>query len=187
MNLNFLLRDTVNSDTAHSREQFFAACYQTLFVKVYAIAKYITPHDAEDVTADIFKKIFELDLPALLKHQDYLEKYLIAIARNYCLTFSKQKLSRGHYRGFEDIDASIFSVDPLGRVDASLDFTEALKRVTPKQRNAIKLMLEGYRYNEIAVTMGITEGAVKNLVYRGKNVIKKFYQEKIPDEQFNPI
>ncbi len=178
MNLNVLLRDAIDSDTFEDKQRFFASCYEGLFEKVYAISKYIAPLDAEDITSGIFNKIFEMDLPSLLKHSEYLEKYLLALAKNYCLTHKRINHKKNNPKSLDEIDPLLYSVSPTSKIDTILDINEALDSIKPKQKEVILLMLEGYRYNEIAEILNVSEGAVKNHVYRGKDSIKRFYQEK---------
>lgn len=186
MNLNEILLEAVNSGSVQSKQKFLASCYEELFEKIYALTRYLTPLDAEDVTSDIFRKIFELNLPSLLSHAEHLEGYLLVLARNHCHTVNRLGKRRQVMGNIED--AIAISSNPLQKVDSQMDFSKAINSITLKQREVIQLMLAGYNYEEIAEKLDTSVGAIKNLVYRGKDGIRKFYDEPtiVPEHHNSP-
>jgi RNA polymerase sigma-70 factor, ECF subfamily len=144
--------------------------------KVFNLAyKFVGRHDeAEDLTQDIFLKIFKA-LHTFDRRANF-QTWLISISRNLCID---------HYRSVRkeretmarDVDAS--QLTPVSRERGphvqleQLDLRErvrlALVELPPALRQAVVLRdLQEFSYQEIADKLGLPEGTVKSRINRGR-------------------
>jgi RNA polymerase sigma-70 factor (ECF subfamily) len=144
--------------------------------KVFNLAyKFVGRHDeAEDLTQDIFLKIFKA-LHTFDRRANF-QTWLISISRNLCID---------HYRSVRkeretmarDVDAS--QLTPVSRErgpHSQLEQTDlrelvrlALAELPPALRQAVVLRdLQEFSYQEIADRLGLPEGTVKSRINRGR-------------------
>jgi RNA polymerase sigma-70 factor (ECF subfamily) len=144
--------------------------------KVFNLAyKFVGRHDeAEDLTQDIFLKIFKA-LHTFDRRANF-QTWLISISRNLCID---------HYRSVRkeretmarDVDAS--ELTPVSRergpygqleqVDLKHVISLALAELPPTLRQAVVLRdLQEYSYQEIADELKLPEGTVKSRINRGR-------------------
>jgi RNA polymerase sigma-70 factor, ECF subfamily len=144
--------------------------------KVFNLAyKFVGRHDeAEDLTQDIFLKIFKA-LHTFDRRANF-QTWLISISRNLCID---------HYRSVRkeretmarDVDAS--QLTPISRErgpHSQLEQTDlknlvrlALAELPPALRQAVVLRdLQEFSYQEIADQLGLPEGTVKSRINRGR-------------------
>jgi RNA polymerase sigma-70 factor (ECF subfamily) len=144
--------------------------------KVFNLAyKFVGRHDeAEDLTQDIFLKIFKA-LHTFDRRANF-QTWLISISRNLCID---------HYRSVRkeretmarDVDASELSPvsrerGPYGQLE-QLDLKHLIKRalaeLPPTLREAVMLRdLQEFSYQEISAQLGLPEGTVKSRINRGR-------------------
>jgi RNA polymerase sigma-70 factor (ECF subfamily) len=144
--------------------------------KVFNLAyKFVGRHDeAEDLTQDIFLKIFKA-LHTFDRRANF-QTWLISISRNLCID---------HYRSVRkeretmarDVDASQLSPvsrerGPHGQLEQTnlRDLIKlALAELPPALRQAVVLRdLQEFSYQEIADQLGLPEGTVKSRINRGR-------------------
>jgi RNA polymerase sigma-70 factor, ECF subfamily len=144
--------------------------------KVFNLAyKFVGKHDeAEDLTQDIFLKIFKA-LRTFDRRANF-QTWLISISRNLCID---------HYRSVRkeretiarEVDASSLSppsherspLQSLERRDLRELLREALERLPLTLRTAVVLRdLQELSYQEIADQLGLPEGTVKSRINRGR-------------------
>jgi len=144
--------------------------------KVFNLAyKFVGRHDeAEDLTQDIFLKIFRA-LHTFDRRANF-QTWLISISRNLCID---------HYRSVRkeretmarDVDASELSPvsrerTPLGeleQIDLRQIIRQALAELPPALKEAVVLRdLQEFSYQEIADKLGLPEGTVKSRINRGR-------------------
>ena len=144
--------------------------------KVFNLAyKFVGRHDeAEDLTQDIFLKIFKA-LHTFDRRANF-QTWLISISRNLCID---------HYRSVRkeretmarDVDAS--QLTPVSRERGPHSQLEqhdlrdlvrlALAELPPALRQAVVLRdLQEFSYQEIAEQLGLPEGTVKSRINRGR-------------------
>lgn len=144
--------------------------------KVFNLAyKFVGRHDeAEDLTQDIFLKIFKA-LKTFDRRANF-QTWLISISRNLCID---------HYRSVRkeretmarDVDAS--ELVPVSRergphgeleqIDLKHLIRLALAELPPTLRQAVVLRdLQEFSYQEIADQLGLPEGTVKSRINRGR-------------------
>jgi RNA polymerase sigma-70 factor (ECF subfamily) len=144
--------------------------------KVFNVAyKFVGKHDeAEDLTQDIFLKIFK-SLHTFDRRANFLT-WLISVSRNLCID---------HYRSVrkerETIDRDVDAGDlsPVSREVgpySALEFADqremlrrALEDLAPTLRSAVLLRdIRGLSYQEIADQLDLPEGTVKSRINRGR-------------------
>jgi RNA polymerase sigma-70 factor (ECF subfamily) len=144
--------------------------------KVFNLAyKFVGRHDeAEDLTQDIFLKIFKA-LHTFDRRANF-QTWLISISRNLCID---------HYRSVRkeretmarDVDAS--DLTPVSRergpyaeleqLDLRNLIRQALAELPPALKEAVVLRdLQEFSYQEIADKLGLPEGTVKSRINRGR-------------------
>ena len=144
--------------------------------KVFNLAyKFVGRHDeAEDLTQDIFLKIFRA-LHTFDRRANF-QTWLISISRNFCID---------HYRSIrkerETIARDINAADlmpvsrergPHGQLEQSdlrQLIKQALAELPSSLRQAVVLRdLQEFSYQEIADQLGLPEGTVKSRINRGR-------------------
>ncbi len=144
--------------------------------KVFNVAyKFVGKHDeAEDLTQDIFLKIFKA-LDSFDRRANF-QTWIISIARNLCID---------HYRSVRkeretiarEVDAGELSpastdASPLRQLEQS-DLREMLRRALDQLPLTLKTAvvmrdLHELSYQEIAERLGLPEGTVKSRINRGR-------------------
>src|SRR6478735_7450874 len=144
--------------------------------KVFNVAyKFVGRHDeAEDLTQDIFLKIFRA-LHTFDRRANF-QTWLISISRNFCID---------HYRSIrkerETIARDVNAADlmpvsrergPHGQLEQSdlrQLIKQALAELPSSLREAVVLRdLQEFSYQEIADQLGLPEGTVKSRINRGR-------------------
>jgi RNA polymerase sigma-70 factor (ECF subfamily) len=144
--------------------------------KVFNVAyKFVGKHDeAEDLTQDIFFKIFK-SLQTFDRRANF-QTWLISVSRNLCID---------HYRSVrkerETIDRDVDAGDlmppareagpykALEHSDQRSLLRRALQDLPPSLRSAVMLRdIKELSYQEIAEQLGLPEGTVKSRINRGR-------------------
>jgi RNA polymerase sigma-70 factor (ECF subfamily) len=149
--------------------------------KVFNVAyKFVGKHDeAEDLTQDIFLKIFK-SLDTFDRRANF-QTWLISISRNLCIDFyrSSKKERRTIDRDVNADDLSPVSVDigPLAALeqqDMAALLRQALHGLPSSLRTAVLLRdLQELSYQEIADRLGLPEGTVKSRINRGRKELAR--------------
>ena len=135
--------------------------------------------EAEDIVQDTLIKVWN-------KRDEWenivsMEAYCLTICRN--LALDKMKLRANQNESIENIhlDTPDQGGNPYERMQQKdrIDLVRRMVNALPeKQRSCIQLRdFEGKPYKEIAEILGITEEQVKVNIFRGRQAIKKRYQE----------
>src|SRR5436190_16152251 len=161
--------------------------------KVFNVAyKFVGRHDeAEDLTQDIFLKIFK-SLSTFDSRANF-QTWLISVSRNLCID---------HYRSVRkeretidrDVDAS--ELMPVSKTQGQMAMMEQRDRVQllkeamsalPKTLRTAVLMrdIQELSYHEIAETLHLPEGTVKSRINRGRNELARQIR-KLRGEDFSP-
>lgn len=154
----------------------FIQLYQTHVNAVYryALARVSNQQDAEDVTADVFKRAW-----------GSLPRYRAGSAFKSWLFTIAQRAVADHYRKHGPPTVSLDNlaelVDPQGQPEDGALTSEQLRQVfaalaslTHDQQEVITLrFLSGLRYEEIADIMHKHESAVKMIAYRALEDIRR--------------
>lgn len=157
--------------------------------KVFNVAyKFVGKHDeAEDLTQDIFLKIFK-SLGTFDRRANF-QTWLISVSRNLCID---------HYRSVRkeretidrDVDAGDLApvsreVGPYTRLeheDQRIILRQALELLAPSLREAVMLRdIRELSYQEIAERLALPEGTVKSRINRGRLELARQIQ-RLQDE-----
>src|SRR5262245_40789852 len=149
--------------------------------KVFNVAyKFVGKHDeAEDLTQDIFLKIFK-SLDTFDRRANF-QTWLISVSRNLCID---------HYRSVRkeretidrDVDASALTpaspeVSPIAALeqqDRVALLRQALAALPDTLRTAVLMRdIQELSYQEIADTLRLPEGTVKSRINRGRSELAR--------------
>lgn len=122
--------------------------------------------DAQDCFQNTFVKLFEKSPD--FNDESHLKAWLIRVAINECNNV-RRKNSRVIQFDEKTIEISY-------RSDNEKDISWALVQLDPKYRDVLYLRYcEQYNANEIAKIVGKSPGAVRAMIKRGKEKLKKIY------------
>ncbi|HEX5894960.1 MAG TPA: sigma-70 family RNA polymerase sigma factor [Thermoleophilaceae bacterium] len=134
------------------------------------VSRLLPPERAEDVVQQAFVKAYEA------MHRDAAElnlrPWLYRIAHNTALNALRDRSLR-HGELDERIDSVERPDQALERTEGLRDLLVAVQALPERQRDAILLReLEGRSYEEIALALGVTGGAVRQLLNRARNSLR---------------
>lgn len=154
--------------------------------RVYRLAYRLTGnmHDAEDLTHDVFIRVFR----SLHSYQPgTFEGWLHRITTNVFL----DKMRRKQRIRFDALSDDAAARLPSREVGPEQHFTDthfdddvqhALDALTPDFRAAVVLCdIEGLSYEEIAATLGIKLGTVRSRIHRGRSQLRESLAHRAPD------
>ena len=154
--------------------------------RVYRLAYRLTGnlHDAEDLTHDVFIRVFR----SLHSYQPgTFEGWLHRITTNVFLDKMRRK-QRIRFDALSDDAAARLPSRELGPEQAYTDthfdddVQRALDALTPDFRAAVVLCdIEGLSYEEIATTLGIKLGTVRSRIHRGRSQLRAALAHRAPD------
>jgi len=153
--------------------------------KVYRLAYRLTgnKHDAEDLTQEVFVRVFrslENFKPGTL------DGWLHRITTNLFLDQARRK-SRIRFDGLaDDAEARIPGRDPgpersfeFNNLD--IDIQAALEELPPDFRAAVVLCdLEGLSYDEVSEALGVKLGTVRSRIHRGRTMLREKLAHRDP-------
>jgi RNA polymerase sigma factor (sigma-70 family) len=154
--------------------------------RVYRLAYRLTgnPHDAEDLTQEVFVRVFR----SLSSYTPgTFEGWLHRITTNLFLDSARRK-QRIHFEGLADEMAHRLpgsEPTPAQAFDDTHlddDVQAALKALPPEYRAAVVLCdIEGFSYEEIAVTLGVKLGTVRSRIHRGRAQLRSALEHRRPN------
>ena len=144
--------------------------------KVFNLAyKFVGRHDeAEDLTQDIFLKIFKA-LHTFDRRANF-QTWLISISRNLCIDHDRSVRKERETMAREVDSADLMPVSRERGPHAELEqndlrqlIRQALAELPPALKEAVVLRdLQEFSYQEIADKLGLPEGTVKSRINRGR-------------------
>jgi RNA polymerase sigma factor (sigma-70 family) len=153
--------------------------------RVYRLAYRLTgnPHDAEDLTQEVFVRVFR----SLSSYTPgTFEGWLHRITTNLFLDSARRK-QRIRFEGLADEMAHRLpgsEPTPAQAFDDSHlddDVQAALKALPPEYRAAVVLCdIEGFSYEEIAATLGVKLGTVRSRIHRGRAQLRSALEHRRP-------
>ena len=151
--------------------------------RVYRLAYRLTgnPHDAEDLTQEVFVRVFR----SLSSYTPgTFEGWLHRITTNLFLDSARRK-QRIRFEGLADELAHRLpgsEPTPAQAFDDSHlddDVQAALKALPPEYRAAVVLCdIEGFSYEEIAATLGVKLGTVRSRIHRGRAQLRSALEHR---------
>lgn len=175
----------------------FNEIYQNNLKRVYNLAlNYVQqPTDAEEITQDVFVKVFrELNS---FKHQSSINTWIYRITINQSLDFLRHK-NRGKRKGFllplfntknEDAPLDIPDLTHPGIVGEKKEnakiFYAAVGRLNENQKTAFILcFIEEMPQKEAAALMDISIKALESLLQRAKSQLRKILENEFNYRRF---
>ena len=158
---------------------------RTHSARVYRLAYRLTgnSHDAEDLTQDVFVRVFRslsTYTPGTFEgwlHRITTNLFLDQVRRKQRIRFDALPDDAGdRLAGREPTPAQAFD-------DASLDHDvqAALDALPPDFRAAVVLCdIEGLSYEEIAATLGVKLGTVRSRIHRGRAALREALDHRAP-------
>ena len=153
--------------------------------RVYRLAYRLTgnPHDAEDLTQEVFVRVFR----SLSSYTPgTFEGWLHRITTNLFLDSARRK-QRIRSEGLaDDMAHRLAGSEPTPAQtfdDTHLDddVQAALKALPPEYRAAVVLCdIEGFSYEEIAATLGVKLGTVRSRIHRGRAQLRASLEHRRP-------
>jgi RNA polymerase sigma factor (sigma-70 family) len=153
--------------------------------RVYRLAYRLTgnPHDAEDLTQEVFVRVFR----SLSSYTPgTFEGWLHRITTNLFLDGARRR-QRIRFEGLADEMAHRLpgpGPTPAEAFDDSHlddDVQAALKALPPEYRAAVVLCdIEGFSYEEIAATLGVKLGTVRSRIHRGRAQLRAALEHRRP-------
>ncbi len=153
--------------------------------RVYRLAYRLTgnPHDAEDLTQEVFVRVFR----SLSSYTPgTFEGWLHRITTNLFLDSARRK-QRIRFEGLGDEMAHRLpgsEPTPAQAFDDSHlddDVQDALKALPPEYRASVVLCdIEGFSYEEIAATLGVKLGTVRSRIHRGRAQLRSALEHRRP-------
>jgi RNA polymerase sigma-70 factor, ECF subfamily len=153
--------------------------------RVYRLAYRLTgnPHDAEDLTQEVFVRVFR----SLSSYTPgTFEGWLHRITTNLFLDSARRK-QRIRFEGLaDDMAHRLAGSEPTPAEafdDTHLDddVQAALKALPPEYRAAVVLCdIEGFSYEEIAATLGVKLGTVRSRIHRGRAQLRAALEHRRP-------
>ena len=161
--------------------------------KVFNVAyKFVGKHDeAEDLTQDIFLKIFK-SIGTFDRRANF-QTWLISVSRNLCIDHyrSVRKERQTINRDVEAIELSAIShdqnqVEALEQRDRVALLRQALAALPAALRTAVSMRdLQELSYQEIAKVLRLPEGTVKSRINRGRIELARQIR-KLRGEDYSP-
>jgi len=153
--------------------------------RVYRLAYRLTgnPHDAEDLTQEVFVRVFRSlssYTPGTFEgwlHRITTNLFLDAARRRQRIRFEGLVDEMAHrLPGSEPTPAQVFDDSHLDD-----DVQAALKALPPEYRAAVVLCdIEGFSYEEIAATLGVKLGTVRSRIHRGRAQLRSALEHRRP-------
>jgi RNA polymerase sigma factor (sigma-70 family) len=142
------------------------------------VARLLPAERAEDVVQQAFVKAYE----AMQRDSAELNlrPWLYRIAHNTALNALRDR-ALGHAQLDEQIDGVERPDQAFERVTGLRELFVAVQALPERQRDAIVLReLEGRSYEEIGAALGVTDGAVRQLLNRARNTLRSAAAALIP-------
>jgi RNA polymerase sigma-70 factor (ECF subfamily) len=177
--------DSTAIETAQWAPPSWEAVVRDHSARVYRLAYRLTgnPHDAEDLTQEVFVRVFR----SLSSYTPgTFEGWLHRITTNLFLDGARRK-QRIRFEGLADEMAHRLAGSeptPAQAFDDSHlddDVQAALKALPPEYRAAVVLCdIEGFSYEEIAATLGVKLGTVRSRIHRGRAQLRASLEHRRP-------
>jgi RNA polymerase sigma-70 factor (ECF subfamily) len=174
-------------------QQAWEAIVRQHWRKVFNVAyKFVAKHDeAEDLTQDIFLKVFK-SLDTFDRRANF-QTWLISVSRNLCIDHyrSVRKERETIDRGVDTTDIAPPSPEPgpiaaLEQRDRVVLLRQALAALPETLRTAVLLRdIQELSYQEIADQLRLPEGTVKSRINRGRTELARQIR-KLRGEDYSP-
>ena len=136
-------------------------------------------HDSEDLMIEAFAYLISKK-PRI--REGCFKAYLYKMARNLSLRFIS-KMSSNHCFSFEEIEkelgGKILIEEIIQKDELNQSLYLCMDQLKPDYREALYLVyFENMRHSEVAKVMKKNEKQVSDLVYRGRNSLRKYLEQE---------
>ncbi|MCX6551633.1 MAG: sigma-70 family RNA polymerase sigma factor [Acidobacteria bacterium] len=162
-------------------QQAWEAIVRQYWRRVFNVAyKFVGRHDeAEDLTQDIFLKVFKS--LATFDRRANFQTWLISVSRNLCIdhyrSVRKERETIDRDVNADDLSPVSREVGPhlaLERKDVAKQLRRALEALSQDLREAVEMRdLQELSYQEIADRLRVPEGTVKSRINRGRSELAR--------------
>ncbi len=130
---------------------------------------------AEDLVQDTFVQAYKNIMKTTCEILS-VRAWLYRIATNNALQYRRRKRLLAFIPFVRAGNPDSPVADPVDRADEKMAIEKAMRKVPKEQRICMVLhFVEGFRYREIAETLGISEEAVRKRVARGSRNFRQVY------------
>jgi RNA polymerase sigma-70 factor (ECF subfamily) len=147
--------------------------------RVTGLVRRIIPlrHAVEDVVQVVFIKMVRR--LGSLRDPAVFEQWLFALARNAALDFLRRRRCQPTlvFDDLESVAAPDHGAMVVEEIMAALD--RALKLLSPRDRQLVRLIVEGNSYRVVAEREGLSVGAVKVRLHRVRPILRTCVREAI--------
>lgn len=135
-----------------------------------------TREDAEDVTQETFLAAYR-HLKSYDKRWPF-KNWLLSIAHNKCVDWLRKSRPQYDLDGLEDAKARVEEM--VLQKERSEMIQSALQKLPFEDRAVVVLKYwEGMSYKEIAETLNVNEGSVRNRLYRARKALAEMLKEAV--------
>jgi len=141
---------------------------------VYSIIK--EPTATEDIVQETFIKAWTSIKS--LQDPNSFRTWLMSIARNCALEHNDKTIRQGKILNDPAHKLCAGQDETTGKAELNGRLHQALQELPDKYRVPITLRyLEGFDYQKIALTLGITDGSLRGLLNRGMKILREELRE----------
>ncbi len=166
---------------------------ERLSSRVYTLARYSlgSPQDAEDVTQEVFIRLWEnwasIDVARV-------EGWLIRVTSNACVDFRRQRTARRHARAAHALSQTLdvttsAQTDPSAAVESSelqSRVADAIAHLKEPYRAALILReIEGLSYLDISLALDMSMPSVKVTLHRARARLTELLKPLCDDSQYS--
>jgi len=161
----------------HAWEQIVRQYWRRVFNVAY---KFVGRHDeAEDLTQDVFLKIFK-SLGTFDRRANF-QTWLVSVSRNLCIdhyrSVRKERETIDRDVNADDLSPASTEINPhvaLERQDLAQELRQALQQLPETLRTAVVMRdIQELSYQEIADRLTLPEGTVKSRINRGRHELAR--------------
>lgn len=137
---------------------------------------------AEDITQEVFVKLYHIDRATIDNLPAWLTKVAINTAYNHIRTEKRHQARKAKQKAVEreesgSVDEAFMRREELGEVQ------KTLMRLSERDRNLLIMKFSGYSYQEIAESTGLEKTSIGALLARAKGRFKKMYVEERTEKE----
>lgn len=174
-----LLITQLTKGDEHAFKKIYDHYYDLINLFVLKFIK--SPHLSEDLTQEIFIKIWEGRMD--LTEKESFRAWLFVVARNHTLNFLK-KVSRESVGVGEIVRNYQYEHNPIEDEMQEKEYLEKLQQVLDslpdRTREVFRLCREEDKsYDEVTEILGISRNAVKKHMIRSNKVFKENFKDKL--------
>jgi RNA polymerase sigma-70 factor (ECF subfamily) len=138
--------------------------------------------EAEDVTQEVFIKLYKKPLTGKRRHNVSAWLYRVATNMGYNRLRGRSRRWRRDLMLVPDVtDSTVDPADAAAREETRASVRAALTRLPERQTQMLLLRQMGLSYAELAQVCGVAPGSVGTMLARAANAFRKVYGEEAPE------